>query len=134
GGATPDAAPRTFVGGGGRGAGFQGGGARPAGTFTRVADNFYPFDVGFKPLPRIGVTRLNVVTNGIGQAALVRVTPGDPDHMLEQADGLAYVSVTNSTDSLDQIRTKLESASRSARLGTRPAAGTPQAVGTQLWN
>ena len=107
---------------------------RPAGTFTRVADNFYPFDPGFKPLPRVGVTRLNVVTNGVGQSATVRVTPADPDHMLDQADGLAYASVTNSTDSLDQVRTRLESASRSARLGTRSAATAPQAAGVQLWN
>src|SRR5438132_1382542 len=34
GGTTPDAAPRTFVGGRGRGMGFPGGGARPAGAFT----------------------------------------------------------------------------------------------------
>src|SRR5258706_5429019 len=34
GGATPDAAPRTFVGGRGRGAPFAGGGIRVAGSFT----------------------------------------------------------------------------------------------------
>src|SRR5262249_19069326 len=83
-----------------RGAGPGGGGRFPAvaATFSRLA-------AGLRPLPGFGIPRLNVVTNGLGQAALVRVTPGDPDHMLEQPDGLAYVSVTNSTDSLDQVRT-----------------------------
>src|SRR5205085_11093253 len=41
---------------------------------------------------------------------------------------------SNSTDSLDAVRTRLESAGRSARLGTRPAAGTAQPPGTQIWN
>jgi Amidohydrolase family len=126
--ATPgEAAPRPMIGGGGRRpGGFGGGMGRATGGFTRVADNFHAFDAGFKPLPRVGLTRLNVVTTGLGQAAVVRVTPGDPEHMMAQADGLAYATVTNSTDSLDQVRTRLESASR-ARPGTTPAPGT------QLW-
>src|SRR5437763_1789153 len=103
-------------------------------AYTRVADNFYPHDAGFKPLPRIGLTRLNLVTSGAGQAAVVRVTPGDPEKMLDQADGIAFISVTNATDSLDAVRTRLESAGRSARLGTRPALGSAQPAGTFLWN
>ncbi|MFL5341419.1 MAG: amidohydrolase family protein [Gemmataceae bacterium] len=134
-GAADAAAPRTIVGRGGRPGGMGGFGNRGGGAaFTRVADNFYPFDPGYKPLPRVGLTRLNLVTTGAGQAAVVRVTPADPEHMLELADGTAYATVTNSTDSLDQVRTKLDSAARSLRLGTRPAPGSPQAAGTQLWN
>src|SRR5262249_54721839 len=109
-----------------RGGGLGGFGGRRTGGFTRVADNFHPSDPGFKPLPRVGLTRLNVVTSGLGQAAVVRVTPGDPEQMMAQTDGLAYATVTNSTDSLDQVRTRLESASR-ARPGTTPAPGS------QLW-
>src|SRR5262249_19069325 len=42
GGATPDAAPRTFVGGRGRGMGFPGGGARGGGSLSRGGGNFLP--------------------------------------------------------------------------------------------
>src|SRR5947208_9639240 len=90
-------------------------GAAPAapaarGGFTRVADNFYPYDTAYKPLPRAGLTRLNLITNGVGQSALVRVTPAAPEQMLVQPDGVAYAAVTNSSDSLDQVRTRLEAA------------------------
>src|SRR5262249_35463296 len=61
--APQDAGPRTAVPGRGRGFQFQGMGQRAGGAFTRVADNFYPHDPGFKPLPRVGLTRLNLVTN-----------------------------------------------------------------------
>lgn len=105
--ATAETGPRTTVVRG-RTVTIPGGfGGRGAGTFTRVADNFYPFDKGFRPLPRLGLTRLNLVTNGVGQAAVVRVTPRNPEGMLDQADGMAYANVTNSTESLDQLRTRL---------------------------
>jgi hypothetical protein len=133
--ATPgDAAPRAPIGRGrGRG-GFQGGFGRGAGgAFTRVADNFYAHDAAFKPLPRVGLTRLNLVTTGDGQSAVIRLTPNSPESMLENSDGLAYVSVTNSTDSLDQVRNRLQSGARAAG-GNRTGgfAATPS-TDSQLW-
>lgn len=121
--ASVEAPGRTVVGRpGGRG-NFGGGfGMRPTGAFTRLADNFYPHDPGFKPLPRVGLTRLNLVTTGGGQSAVVRVTPHDAERMLASADGLAFATVTNSTDSLDQIRNRLESAGRAT------------SGGANLWN
>jgi hypothetical protein len=113
--------------------------AARGGGFTRVADNFYPYDPGFKPLPRAGLTRLNLITSGTGQAAIVRVTPADPEHMLDRPDGAAFASVTNQTDSLDQVRTRLETAaqrSRSGGSGGRGAGGPgglAPAAGAQLW-
>ncbi|MFO0811491.1 MAG: amidohydrolase family protein [Gemmataceae bacterium] len=80
----------------------------PRTTFTRVADNFYPYDAGYKPLPRAGFTHLNLIAPIVGQSAGVRVTPADPDHMLTRPNGVAYVSVTNSSDSLDALRSRLE--------------------------
>jgi hypothetical protein len=116
------------------------GGGRAAGGFTRIADNFYPYDAGYKPLARVGLTRINLVTSGAGQAAVVRVTPGDPERMLDRADGIAFVSVSNQTDSLDQIRTRLEAAARAKSGGSGGAgAGSPfgraatTAAGAQLW-
>jgi hypothetical protein len=114
-----------------------GGGGRPGGGFTRVADNFYPFDPGFKPLARVGLTRLNLVTSGVGQAAQVRVTPREPGNMLAVSDGLAYASVTNSTESLDQIRTRLSrGGGRTGGFGGPGGAGGlggGATAGAQLW-
>src|SRR5579871_3532416 len=103
--ATADAGPRTVVFRG-RAIGI-GGAPNRGGGFTRIADNFYPYDAGYKHLPRTGLTRLNLVTNGVGQAAVARVTPASPEQMLDRPDGVAFAAVTNSSDSLDQIRTNL---------------------------
>jgi hypothetical protein len=129
--ATADAGPRTAIV---RGRPVTLGGGAPAargGAFTRIADNFYPYDNGFKALPRVGLTRVNLVTTGVGQAAIVRATPLEPEQMLDRADGLAFAAVTNSSDSLDTIRQRLEAANR-AKSNSRPTAGTA-AAGTQLW-
>jgi hypothetical protein len=131
--ATADAGPRTVVV---RGRPIQMPGAPQArgAAFTRIADNFYPYDAGYKLLPRVGLTRMNLVTSGVGQAALVRATPSEPEHMLDRPDGLAFVSVTNSSDSLDQIRQRLEAANRAKSSSTsRPTTPLPGA-GTQLWS
>jgi hypothetical protein len=118
-GDTP-AAPPVIIRGGRRGF-APAGPVAGRGAFTRVADNFYPHDPGYKPLPRSGLTRLNLVTAGIGQAAVIRLTADDPEHMLVQPNGTAYATVTNSSDSLDQLRTQLEAA---AGRGGRGAGGT----------
>ncbi len=129
--ATADAAPRTIVIGG-RTVTVPGGvGGRPN-TFTRVADNFYPYDAGYKPLPRVGFTRLNLVASGNGQSAMIRVNPADPDHMMDRADGIAFASITNQSDSLDQIRTKLEQAKRGSNSATMAKVMAGQAGG-QMW-
>jgi hypothetical protein len=123
-GETP-AAPPVIIRGGRRGF-APAGPVAGRGAFTRVADNFYPHDVGYKPLPRSGLTRLNLVTAGTGQAAIIRLTADDPEHMLVQPNGTAYASVTNSSDSLDQIRGQLEG---TAGRGGRGAGGGPPGGG-----
>jgi hypothetical protein len=133
---TPEAAARTIVIGGrtitlGGGMGIQ-----PQ-VFTRIADNFYPYDTGFKPLPRIGLTRLNLVTNGSGQSAIVRVTPADPELMMDRPDGCAFLSLTNNSTSLDQLRSRLDpgqrGGGRGAGGGGRFGGGGASTVGNQLW-
>lgn len=128
---TTDAAPRTIVIGGRPITLPGGGGARPA-TFTRIADNFYPYDSGYKPMPRVGFTRLNLVATGNGQSAIVRVTPGTPDQMMDRTDGVAFASVTNQSDSLDQIRTKLEQGKRASGSATMASVMIGQ-QGGKLW-
>ncbi len=126
-------------------------------TFTRVADNFYPYDAGYKPLPRAGFTYLNLVAPVVGQSAGVRVTPREPERMLSRPDGIAYVGVTNSSDSLDALRHRLEGVpvregaggigggrpggrqGGGRQGGVRPGGGggplgAPSTVGMELWH
>jgi imidazolonepropionase-like amidohydrolase len=129
---TQDAGPRTVVVRG-RPVNLPGMPGARGGTFTRVADNFYPYDDGFKPLPRIGITKLNLVTNGSGQSAIVRATPDEPDRMLVKPDGIAFVSVTNSTESLDGVRQRLEAANRAKSSSSSRPSNAPQAAGAGMW-
>jgi hypothetical protein len=55
------------------------------------------------------------VTSGYGQAAVVRVTPDQPDRMLVNADGVLFTAVTSETSSLDIIRTGLETAEKAKK-------------------
>jgi hypothetical protein len=124
-GGTEDSEPRTIV--------IRGRtiplGPRPAfagGGFTRVADNFYPYDPGYRVLVRSGLTGLNLVTSGYGQSAVMRLTPGSPESMLVQPDGFLFTAVTNETGSLDIVRTALEAADR-AKKGLAPVTAAPPA-------
>jgi hypothetical protein len=129
---TADAGPRTMVVRG-RTVNLPAMPGQRGSQFTRIADNFYPYDAGYKPLPRLGLTRLNLVTSGVGQAAVIRGTPADPESMLDRPDGLIFASVTNSTESLDQVRQRLDAANRArSSSSSRPSGPVPPV--TQLWN
>lgn len=131
-GGSADAAPRTIVVGGrtitlgGRG------GASGGGGFTRLADNFYPYESAYRVLLRSGLTRLNLVTSSYGQSALVRVTPAEPEAMLVNPDGVIFTAVSNESSSLDLVRNSLETAERVKKgesvnlpTGPQPAADAP---------
>jgi imidazolonepropionase-like amidohydrolase len=107
---TADAAPRVVIGGRRFQPPVRAGGADAA--FTRVADNFYPYEPGYRVLLRSGLTGLNLVAGGYGQSAVMRVTPDRPDAMLVNADGPLFTAVANDTTSLDVIRTALETAEK----------------------
>lgn len=126
-----DSASRTVVIGG-RTVTLPGGTGGRSSTFTRVADNFYPHDASYKMFPRAGFTHLNLVTGGNGQSAIVRATPSDPSRMMDRPDGIAFVGITNQSDSLDQIRSKLDQAKRGV---SSPTMGRVMAgqQGGQLW-
>lgn len=121
---TADTGPRTITVGN-RTIPIPGGGGQPAGGFTRIADNFYPYAPGYKPLPRVGLTRLNLVANGSGQSAVIRVTPNQPDYMMDRTDGAAFISITNTSTSLDQLRSRLESGRSGGGGGGPPGGGRP---------
>ncbi|HLN27552.1 MAG TPA: amidohydrolase family protein [Gemmataceae bacterium] len=125
-GATVDAAPRGVVGRGRQG-GFGGRAGGGGTTFTRVADNFYPYEPVYRSLVRSGLTGLNLVTTGYGESAVIRLTPDQPDNMLVSPDGVLFTAVTNDATTLDIVRTALETADR-ARRGL-PAAAPPANAG-----
>jgi hypothetical protein len=131
-GGTPDTGPAP-VGGGRRGLQRGGRGGGPGAAFTRVADNFYPYEPSYRALLRSGLTGLNLATTGYGQAAVVRLTPGQPEGMLLNPDGYLYTSVTNETNSLDIVRNALETVVRVKQGGSLPtgAPATPPAGGAQ---
>jgi hypothetical protein len=99
-------------------------------TFTRVADSFDPFRADFDPLLRSGLTHLDLIPPDYGQAAVVRIIPDDPDAMLVEQDGRLYVSVSNSTASLDVVRKGLEATKRAASGGRERPSGQPDRGGS----
>src|SRR5262249_13672958 len=114
-GGTPDAPPRAvIVGRRGRGAApARGGSVNPA--FARLAHHLNPLHPTYRAPLRAGFTFLNLVTNGYGQAAVVRVTPGEPDRMMLNPDGVLFTAVTSETTSLDIVRTALETADKAKK-------------------
>ncbi|RUL86452.1 amidohydrolase family protein [Tautonia sociabilis] len=97
-------------------------------SFTRVADGLDPFRTDFAPLLRSGLTLLNLIPADYGQAAVVRITPEDPEAMVVEEDGRLYVAVSNSTASLDVVRKGLEAANRPGG-GNRSGAGSGSGSG-----
>jgi hypothetical protein len=94
-----------------------------------VADNFYPYDSTYRALVRSGITGLNLVTAGYGQSAIMRVTPAKPEAMLLNPDGFLFTAVSNDTNSLDIVRTALETVDRARKgLPATPPANTPPAT------
>lgn len=110
GGAVEPARPM-IVGRRGRGVQPARGGVANA-AFTRIADNFYPYDSSYRALLRSGLTSLNLVSNGYGQAAVVRLAPAQPDSMMVNPDGFLFTAVTSDTSSLDIVRTALDAAEK----------------------
>jgi len=125
-GSTVDAVSRGVVGRGRQG-GFGGRAGGGGSTFTRVADNFYPYETSYRSLVRSGLTGLNLVTAGYGESAVIRLTPDQPENMVVSADGVLFTAVTNDATSLDIVRTALETADR-ARKGL-PAVAPPSEGG-----
>jgi hypothetical protein len=124
-GSAVEAAPRANVVGR-RGRGGQPGRGGLANTaFTRIADNFYPYDSSYRALLRSGFTGLNLVSTGYGQSAVARVTPFQPESMLTNPDGFLFAAVTSDTSSLDIVRTALETADKIKKGMSVTLPGTP---------
>jgi hypothetical protein len=92
---------------GGRGIQLPGGGGGGQ-AFSRVADQFYPYQPAYRNLARTGLTHLGLVPQGQGQGATIRLWADRPEEMMYDPMGVFFISVTNSTTSLDVLREGLE--------------------------
>ncbi|MCP4711145.1 MAG: amidohydrolase family protein [Planctomycetes bacterium] len=80
------------------------GGIVGGGSFTQVADEFYPYQAVFKSLLPYGITNLSITPTGLGQAAVIAIKPDRPKEQMIHKDGNLFLTVTNSTSSLKVIR------------------------------
>lgn len=97
------------------------------GPFVRVSEYFYPYDTEFDPAIRSGITSANLVASGQGQSAFAWLRPEDGKGMIFEADGLLFLAVTNSSQSLDILRNGLDpnqgGANRRGAFGGRGGRG-----------
>lgn len=91
----------------GRRGGFQLPTAAPSAGFSRAADIFYPYQRAYRTIARSGLTHLGLVPGGEGQAATIRLWADRPEQMIIQSEGLLFITVTNSTTSLNALRNGL---------------------------
>lgn len=98
-------------------------------SFTRIADVFYPYGTTYRVPARSGITHVNFVARGLGQAAIARITPQRPESMLIHRDGILFASVTNQSSSLDVLRMGLASAARSGAASEPTPTGAPRPLG-----
>jgi imidazolonepropionase-like amidohydrolase len=94
-------------------------------SFARVGENFYPFSFRGRVLQRTGVTHINLVASGYGQAALIRNTPKKPESMLIDSDGVMYASISNRSTSINVIRSGLASGARPTSSSSRTGSVSP---------
>jgi len=80
------------------------GGGAGGGDFAQVADEFYPYQDVFKALLPYGITNLSITPTGLGQAAVIAIKPDRPKEMMIHKEGNLFLTVTNSTSSLQVMR------------------------------
>lgn len=113
---------------GGRTITVPSGGPTRTPTFERMAEKLDPYTARFEPLLRSGFTHLNLLADGYGQAAIVRILPDRPTDLVADPDGRLFLSVSNATGPLEVLRNGLKSgkAGGSAGGGTGRPAGSAE--------
>ena len=100
------------------------GGGAGGGGFAQVADEFYPYQDVFKALLPYGITNLSITPTGLGQAAVIAIKPDRPKEMMIHKEGNLFLTVTNSTSSLQVIRDGLALRPGGRRAGVQEATQT----------
>ena len=92
-------------------------------SFMRIVDNLDPLTLksDLRRLSRVGIGFAHLVTRGYGQSVHVNIDPGDPESIVQSGDGYLYLALTNSTTSLNVLRSGLGTSS-SRRSTSRSAA------------
>jgi imidazolonepropionase-like amidohydrolase len=95
-------------------------------AFMRVADNLDPLTLksDLRRLSRVGIGFANLVTRGYGQSVHAKIDPTDPESIVQSGNGYLYLALTNSTTSLNVLRSGLEpnSSGKSRTRSSAPAA------------
>jgi imidazolonepropionase-like amidohydrolase len=91
-------------------------------SFTKISDSIDLDNIDWKAATRSGITTLQLVVSGYAQSVIVQ--PTVKSAQIVNLDGKLLVSVTNSTQSLDLLRSGLR-APGSGPGGPRPTAGPP---------
>ncbi len=107
-------------------------------SFVKIAEAYEPYGTNFRTLIRSGLTHLNLVYGGFGQAAVLRTASEPTDTTIVQADGRLYVTVTNRSSVLKVLRDGLKSGtggsssrgSRGASARSSTSGGSPSSSGS----
>lgn len=97
-------------------------------SYVKLSDVVDPLslDSDFKQLARYGVGFANIVVRGYGHSIHTKVTPDEATTSIVNPDGTLFLSVTNSTASLDVLRKGLKgsTSTRSSSTTSSPTSST----------
>lgn len=129
-GLTPSSGGRTIVFRG-RVITVPGSRSTSAPAYAKLSDVVDPLSLksDFNRLSRFGVGFTNLVTRGYGQSLHAKVSPNETATSIINPDGGLFLSVTNSTASLDVLRKGLKGSTSTSRSST---SSSPNST-TALW-
>lgn len=100
-------------------------------SYVKLSDVVDPLSLksDYRKLSRYGVGFANIVVRGYGHSLHTKVTPEETPSSIVNENGTLFLSVTNSTASLDVLRKGLKGSSSQS---SSPASSTPYSS-TALW-
>lgn len=123
---------RTFV--------IPGARSTSAPTYIKLSDVVDPVSLkdDFRKLSRYGVGFANIVMRGYGQSLHTRVTPDDSKNGMSNQHGTLFLSLSNSTASLNVLRNGLKGKTSSSRSSSTSSRSSSASVdpnsSTELWS
>ncbi len=132
-GLTPSSGGRTIVFRG-RVITVPGSRSTSAPAYAKLSDVVDPLSLksDFNRLSRFGVGFTNLVTRGYGQSLHAKVSPNETATSIINPDGGLFLSVTNSTASLDVLRKGLKGSTSTSRSSTSSSPNSTTALWTAV--
>ena len=103
-------------------------------AYAKLSDVVDPLSLksDFNRLSRFGVGFTNLVTRGYGQSLHAKVSPNETATSIINPDGGLFLSVTNSTASLDVLRKGLKGSTSTSRSSTSSSPNSTTALWTAV--